>query len=254
MKTFYRLLNYELGELLWGVLVLCSGLIVTSWIMMNNELNQYYRNSLFERFEHIYEASGLPTLFLIFFIALLLLFIHSIYKSYWGSKSIYTLLTLPVKREMLYWSKLSAFLISAFMLWMSQLVSVFVCYRLMIHKLADNSDGLMSNGLLLAFIRSDFLRLLWPYGAINIISTICLLLVIVTGVYYWSLCERSKRKWSWLLLPIVLWLISSAIGMRLNPIYEYSNVKIIMNSLILFALSGMFMWYSIHLLKKGAVV
>lgn len=249
-------MNYELGELLRDVLLLCGAFIAASLILVANELSHYSSYSVHERFEDIYNASGMPILFLLGMLLLVAIFIKSIYAAYWGSKSIYTLLTLPVKREVLYLSKLCAFAISTMLLLCAQLIGFVLSYRYMVQKVASYSSGEfeMTNGLFLAFIRSDFMRLLWPYGAMNLISTVSICLVILTGVYYLAICERSRRKWGWVLLPVVLWLLIDVIGRRLEPVYEYSTIKVAINSVLLLAISVVFIWHSIHLMKKSAIV
>lgn len=255
MRAFYRLLNYELGELLRGMLLLCAALIAASWLLVRNELKHYNSQAVHERFEDVYRASGMPIVFLLCMLVLLVLWAKSIYSAYWGSKSIYTLLTLPVKRAALYWSKLCAFGISLMLLLSSQLAGFVLAYRVMDNKIAGYSEGQfeMSNGLFLAFIRSDFMRLLWSYDPVNLLSTASIVIVITTGLYYGVICERSKRKWGWVLFPIAIWLMIVVISARLNPVYDYHTLQIVSYSAVLLAISAIFIWHSIHVLKKGAI-
>jgi len=255
VKAFYRLLNYEFGELLRGVLILCGGLIAASWIFVRIELKDYSSYTVHERFEDIYSSSGMPIVFLVFMLALLALFVKSIYSAYWGSKSVYTLLTLPVKREVLYFSKLTAFGISVLLLLSSQLTGFVLAYRYMADKVSSYSEGQfeMTNGLFLAFIRSDFMRLLWPYGFLNILSTASILIVLITGVYYVVLCDRSKRRLSITLFIACFFILFLMIGARLDPVYTYDPAKIVTGCAVLLAISVVFIWHSIYLLKKGTV-
>lgn len=256
MKRFYRLLNAQLGELLIGMLLLCAGLITASWLLIHIQIKDYNFYSVHERFEDIYHASGMPIVFLLCLIGVFALFIKSFYAAYWGSKSIYTLLTLPMKREIFYLSKLCSLIISVLMLLCAQLVGFIIAYRYMEVKVASYSSGQfdMANGLFLAFIRSDFMRLLYPYGSVNVLSTVSIFVVLITGVFYVVICERSQRRWGPAMIPIVSWLIMTAIQTRLGAIYSNDPVKMVLiYSLAMLVISVACVWHSVVLLKKGAI-
>lgn len=255
MKRFYRLLNAQFGELLRGVLLLCAGLIVASWLLVHFKIKEYSVYSVHERFEDIYRSSGMPIVFLICLLGVIALFVRSFYAAYWGSKSIYTLLTLPMKREVFYLSKLCSLAISLLLLLCAQLAGFISAYRYMEYTVSGYGNGQfkMTNGLFLAFIRSDLMRLIWPYGFVNMLSTISIFIVIITGVLYVILCERSDRKWGVAVMVTAFWLIYIIIIMRLDAIINYDAVKIILCSAALLVISIACVWHSIVLLKKGAI-
>jgi len=248
-------MNAQFSEMIIGVLLLCAGLIAASWLLVSYRIKDYNIYAVHERFEDIYNASGMPIVFLLCLLGVIALFIKSFYSAYWGSKSIYTLLTLPVKREILYLSKLCSFAISMLMLLCAQLVGFIMAYCYMELKVASYSEGQfdMTNGLFLAFIRSDLMRLLWPYDFVNILSTVSIFIVIIAGVYYIVICERSQRRWGVILMVIVSWLINIVVNIRLDTIFNYDSLKIILYSATLLVISAACVWHSIVLIKKGAI-
>ena len=260
MRQFYRLMNAQFSELVISVLSLCVTLIAASWLLVLYKIKDYNQYAVHERFEDIYAASGMPIVFLICVLAVIAIFVKSFYSSYWGSKSIYTLLTLPVKRELVYLSKLCSFGISILMLLCAQLLGFILAYNYMASKIANYSNGELevTNGLFLAFIRSDFMRLLWPYGFANVLSTVSIFIVIITWVYHLVLCERSQRRLGGALIAAVFWPIYLVVTMRLDAFSSqgsfnsYDSSKLILYSAILLVISVICVWHSIVLLRKGA--
>jgi len=213
-------------------------------------------SNIYKRFEVIYSSSGCIIIFLIYFAVLCVYLLKSIYTQYWGSKSIYTLLSLPVKREAVYFSKLAAFFIAFLVFFAAQLISVLLSYSIVASKVSRIQEGeyLMNNGLFLAFIRSGFLRIILPLTAESIVSTASIVITIVITVYYGALCERSKRYWGFIFIAASVFLIIFVLNYRMGkPAFytEYKNLYIY--SGVLFSLSGLFLWHSIKLVKTGAI-
>ncbi|XEC96185.1 hypothetical protein AB6A23_06395 [Paenibacillus tarimensis] len=255
MRGYYRLLNHEFSSMLRAVVFLCVGTIVSPLLFLNAAMKGYDRYSVHQRFEDIYASSGCIIVFLIYFAALCVFFLKSIYANYWGSKSIYTYLTLPVKREAVYFSKLSAFSVCMMMLLASQLVSVMLGYSLVTAKVASIHEGeyVMNNGLFLAFIRSDFLRLLLPLSFSGLLSTVSIGIALITGVYYGALCERSKRYWGFIFIVAALAVMINVLGKRTEQSFYTPGNHLYLASAALLVLSGFFVWHSIRLMKKGAI-
>jgi len=255
MKAFYRLLNYEFGELLKEVLIICGGLIVTTLIFIQIELTNYNSFTVHERYEDIFRSSGGPIIFLVFLVLLLALYVIATNAPYMGSRSIYTFLTLPVKRELLYFSKLTAFLIGMLMLLAAQLISYRLGYGIMMNKIEGYADGqyVMMNGLFLSLIRSDFMQMLWPSSLLGITATVSVLVTLVTGLYYVLLCERSKKRWGNVLIVLAFNLISRSVLLRIEHIDSFEIKSIIIVTVLLFIFNIVFIWHSLSLIKKGAV-
>jgi hypothetical protein len=253
MIKLYKILNYEVSQHLAKVLIICAGTLVSPLMLLNRAID--YSN-YYKRFETIYESSGYIIVFAVFFAAICGICFQSFYSNYFGSKSIYTLVTIPMKREAIYFSKLISFFIYFLMFFAAQLISVFIAHGMISSQVARCEDGkyLINNSLFLAFIRSGFLRILMPLGLEGIVSTVSMFAVIVCGLYYAMLCERSKRFWGFAPIAAVIYILVRVITYRLNQgaLYpEYVNLYVF--SIILFCFCGFFIWHGIRLYKRGAI-
>jgi hypothetical protein len=254
MRKFYKLLNYEVSRNLAKVLLICIGAIISPIGFINGALSDY--SNLHKRFETIYESSGCVIVFAIYFAALCGICIQSFYSNYFGSKSIYTLIALPMKREGIYFSKLISFFIYFLMFFASQLISIFIAYSIVNSKVAQFDQGryLMNNGLFLAFVRSGFLRILLPLGLEGIISTISMFIVIVCSLYYGLVCERSKRYWGFMPIGATIFFLIRVITYRLNQgIISWEYVNLYIYSVVFLGLSVFYTWHGIKLVKRGAI-
>jgi len=256
MKGFYRLVTIELSSLLSGLLILCIGIIAIPQLLLMSELKRYSVYTGQERFEAIYTSAGCMMVFIVGLAVLCGLFIYNIYSGYQGSKSIYTYLTLPVRRETVYSSKLAAYAISLLLFIAAQLISARFGYGIVASRIANYNDGqmVMTNGLFLAFTRSEFLRMLLPLSWNGLLSSFSMLAAIVSGLYYGVLCERSKR-YGWLaLIAVAIILIIQELSYRMGmPVYYASFSDLYLRSGLLLILSG---WYVVHgsrLVVKGAI-
>lgn len=256
MKGLYRLINIEFAKWLVFIVLLCFAAIITPLIVLYNQLKNYNAYTVNARFEDLYASSGSMMWFMIFVVLVCAFFLKTVYADYWGSKSIYTYLTLPVKREALYFSKLFVFATCLLMLLVSQLISIRLGYTLYASKVGSYGEGqfVMHNGFFLAMIRSEFFRLLLPLNFSRILSTLGMFLVVATGIYYGALCERSRKYYGFAAIVAAIWITMNVIGYRMNEQIHYSELKdLYVSSASLFVLSAFFVWHSLRILKKGAV-
>jgi len=254
MLKFYKLLNYEVSRNLTKVLIICFGVIISPIGFINGMLSDY--SNLHKRFETIYESSGCIIVFAVYFAAICGICIQSFYSNYTGSKSIYTLMTLPMKREGVYFSKLISYFIYFLMFFAAQLISIFISYNIVYTKVAQFDQGkyLMNNGLFLAFVRSGFLRILLPLGPEGIISTISMFIVIICSLYYGLICERSKRYWGFVPIAATVFLLIRVITYRLNQgIISWEYVNLYVYSIVFLGMSAFYIWHGIKLVKRGAI-
>ncbi|MGZ9583119.1 hypothetical protein [Paenibacillus marinisediminis] len=256
MKGYYRLLNVELSVMLRAVLLLSLGTVITPLFLLRSAMYEPNTTHMIERFEDLYVSSGGMTAQFIFLAAFGAYFLKTIYASYWGSKSIYTYLTLPVRREMLYLSKLSAGILCLLLLLAAQLISMLISYQ-MFHSIVFNyssGEHVMSNGLFLSFVRSEYVRLILPFSLKGAISTFAIIVTFVTGLYYGAICERSKRYWGYVVLFAAAILLFNVLTYRLSPPSElYSHKNLYLNSAVLLGLSGYFIWHSMRLIRRSAI-
>ncbi|MCC3375208.1 hypothetical protein [Cohnella sp. REN36] len=256
MRGLYRLLNLEFGQWLGFLALLFAGAVLAPLYLLDAAAKDYNLLANHVRFEDLYAASGCPLLFFLLLLLLCAYFLKTVYAGYWGSKSVYTYLTIPVRRESLYWSKLMVFLLSLLLLLVAQLLSIRIGYAIVIDRVSAYQEGnmVMHNGLFLAFVRSDFFRLLLPFHFSRILSSISLLLVIATGFYYAALCERSRKYAGFALIGITAIVAYKVLVYRLNEASHAWPLKnLYPSSLILLALSGYFVWHSLRWIRRGTI-
>lgn len=257
MKGLNRLFYDDFSRLCKASITISVGILVATHMLLSSVIKEIHEHSIHERFEDVYASAGGPTLFWIGFIALSAWFILSFYEHYWGSKGIYTLLTLPVSRNALYTSRMLSFVIHVLVLIAAQIVTVYWTYHLWIRRLESlDGDFVMNNGLFLAFIRSDFLRLIFPLSLEGLICSLGLVLVSTTGIFYGILCERSKRYWGFIALGVAGYVTLKAIQSRTAEPLQSPYMSAWSGSvygLILLAISGLSIWHSLRMIRKGAI-
>ncbi|MHA6482482.1 hypothetical protein ACX1C1_11350 [Paenibacillus sp. strain BS8-2] len=255
MRSFYRLLQYEFGLMLRGTLLLALGSIVTPLLFLNVMLEQDFAEV--RSYEHLFEESGALLVLFIYFIALLVLFLKSVYADYWGGKSIYTMLTLPVRRERLYLAKLTSFMVAIAVIWGAAALSIHLGFGLLDYKVlrATNGLGVPENGMFLTVLRSEFLSFIMPIRMNELLSTISILVVITTGIYYAALCERSKRYWGFVVAAAALLLIIRVLVYRFSlPLSYPTDFNLNLSSLILIGFALWFAGHGLRLVKRGGIV
>lgn len=256
LVLLYRLANDEFSKWLWPISLLCMAMVVVTPWFLRAAVRDYSPYTVHERFEDLYLASGCIPAFVICLILLCGYFLVTIYADYWGSKAIYTYLTLPARRESVYFSKLLAFLVCLLLLLAAHLIGVRIGCGLVMEKIGSYADGqfVMNNAWFLASIRSPFLRLILPPGFSGMLSTFSILLAAAAAIYYGALSERSKRRRGFLPIGIAVYLMVDIIGYRLQHfIYDFSYSKLYVNSALLLLLSVFFIGHSLRLIRKGAI-
>jgi len=256
MKGFYRLINFEFSKWLGFLSLSCAASLLGPIILMYGQVKSYSEYVLNDRFEELYVSSGGMILFLLLLALACAYFLKTVYADYWGGKSIYTFLTLPMKREALYFSRLIVFATGLLLLLASHLIGIRLGYALFAAKTASYGDGqfFMHNGFFLAMIRSEFFRLLLPLSFSRILSTFAILSAVATGFHYGALCERSRRYWGFVPVVAAVWLIIDVISYRLNEADNYyDSTGLYINSAWLLALSLLFVLNGLRLVRRGAI-
>lgn len=256
MKGLYRLLNIQFVSMLPVLFILTAGMMITPYILLQSAVEKLNENSVHPRFESLYFSTGCKTALFVFIAGYCVYFLVKQYNGYWGSKSIYTYLTLPVKREAYYWSNLLSLMIGLLLLFAAHLVSIRWGYSAYVDHIGRYADGkfVMHNGMFLAFVRSNFLKILLPASINGWVASISMFVSLTTGLYYAFLCERGRRHW------FIILVIATGLTMRyiLNarieaPSMDWTIAKLYTYSVILFLLSGFFVWHSIRLVRKGVI-
>jgi hypothetical protein len=256
MKGLYRLLNIQFASMLPVLLILAAGMIITPYILLQSAVEKLNENSVHPRFETLYFTSGCKTALFVFMAVFCVYFLVKQYNGYWGSKSIYTYLTLPVKREAYYWSNLLSFMIGLLLLLAAHLLAIRWGYSAYVNHIGSYADGrfVMHNGLFLAFIRSSFLKMLLPVSISGWVASISILASLATGLYYAFLCERGRRHWFIILVVAAGWIMRHIMNAQLEaPTLEWTITKLYTYSIILLFLSGFFVWHGMRLVRKGVI-
>jgi hypothetical protein len=259
MRAWYRLFNHEIVSMIRAAGLIGIGMVVFPFLLVRFRIVQEVNLSQTSRFEDLYADAGGTLVFGVGLAAMLAFFLARVYGHYghYGkTKSIDTLLALPVRREAIYFARIGAFAVCLLLVWAAELIGVQGCYAYAAAQPTATDDGRFAtaNGLFLAFVRSPFLRLILPQSPIGWLSTWSLLLVLLTGVYYGALCERSRRYWGFIPLGVAAAWMIRALTMRLDdPASAPAVSEMAVDSAALIAFSAFFMWHSLQLIKKGAV-
>ncbi|MEO3946807.1 hypothetical protein [Gorillibacterium sp. CAU 1737] len=256
MKTFYRLFAHEFGQLRGITLLLAAIAMGGPLLLLRLELKNQGSRPV-PRYEDLFDASGSAALYGSLLVLTLLSFLLVFYSAYWRGKSIYTSLTLPAPREMLYASKLLALLTSLLAVYSAELIGIRLGYAYSLDKLqAIGVEHPMNNGLFLAFLRGDFLRFLLPHDPTRLLSNAAILLAVTSGILYAVLCERSRKGWGALPLTVGAITILRVLAYRLSEsdrVWELSGRSLLGSSLFLLALTIWFIWRGIRFYQRGAI-
>lgn len=253
MKNYYRLVNYHLLSIIKPLMLIYAGTIASILILLGTAVQDY--SNKYSRFERLFVSSGCVIAFAACFAAICCLCIASIYAGYWKSKSIYTILALPVRRGIIYFSGLTAFFICLVGFIASSLIGIFLGYAFFAPTLVRITNGLvyyprMQNGLFLALIRSELFRLLIPLSAEGFISSLSILTATASTLYYSVLCERSRKY----LLLLTGFAVSVFTIYTIVQRMKMSNANMYINSFILLACSAIFIWHGATLVRRSSIV
>lgn len=254
MKSFYRLSQYQFRAMAWPASILCCAAFLSPSLLLAYKLRGFNEYSVPERFENLLSSSGIILAFGMAMALMCLAFLSTFYSGYRGSKSIYTFLTLPLRRETLYFSKLLALAVWITVLCAAGLLGILAGYSYSQSRIGSVMNGayLMDNALFLAFIRSGFLRVLLPLSLPGVLSTLAVAAATATGLFYSVLCERSRFYWGMAAAALAGWLSVHVISRRMDMPDFYPMIES-RNTLLLFGFSIFFVWHSIRLLKKGEI-
>lgn len=260
MKNFYRLCRFQFWNIGIKSFFVCIALLLFQLIAFSN---QFFGSGI--RLEQFMQRSGYSTMFFIALALILIIIAVSVYERYLGSKSIYTVMSLPVGKAHIYFSFIIPGIIAILMLCFTQIISVHISYQITLYKMAY-ARGMfssiapmqpikvdyMNNAVFLSFVRYDYLRLLLPLNLLDLARSVSLLVAPVITVIYFAFCERS-RKYDGMVLVllqcILLWQIVRNIN---NTNFTNSATIVVISISFLFSLLCAFLTY--RLMKNNDVV
>ena len=169
--------------------------------------------------EQAMSSAGFAPLFLVMLVVSMVILGWSIAKRWVGSKSIYTLCSLPTSRTWLYLCWLISGILLIVLLAAGQFISIKLAHnqyeKIIIEYLFENPDApevpLMSNSLFYAFIRWDFLRPFLPYtfseamiSLIFLVSPAALTVRLSLGIFSRKLPAALLASGLWLMMIMIV--------------------------------------------------
>lgn len=246
MKKLFYLINFELSNMLKKLILLCACMIaiesVSFLVILFNTKNHYLR------FEELLDKAGYPLMFYIFLGLLLVIIAFGFYQNYFGSKSIYTLLTLPSKRGHVYLGKYISGLLCSLMLAAVQIIGVFLAYSLYLYAFSDIPR--MNNALFLAFIRSEFLRMLLPFDFLSLVASIICINSLIVLILFAVIGERSRNYFSPVVFSIILFRIFAVIPTVYRN--EISGTLVALAGALI--LTAMMIFYSLKTIERSGIL
>ncbi len=193
MKIFARLTAFCFARFQKPIGILCIATLLLPPLMMYINLRNGIVPGL--RFETMMSRAGLEMLFAVVYAMYLVGVAFSTTADIVGTKSIYTLLSIPGGSKWIYISKLIAALMWGLMLLACLLLSVLMSYGIYasFYRQEYYIDFFMKNGLFLAFVRSPLLRMLLPMSLITSLLSLLLGLGSVQAALFSSLAWHWKR-------------------------------------------------------------
>lgn len=255
MKRFYRLLNYDFNiifKFMCGIsliLIIGQNLLLSSYVSNNSP-------SAYIPFDKLIDMSGVPFVFYFCMVMSAACCVYSVVANFIGSKSIYTLMSLPGMRKKVYFSKLTTGAAALLMLFAAQLISIFIGFMLFSTSITTYENGNVTserpvNGLFLAFTRSEFLRVLFPISPESFISTAAIIISVLCGIYFVIFCIQSGKYINILITFINIVTVIYIVNYRVNELRGLKHHNLYIFSSFFIAVSVYYIWQSITWVEQG---
>lgn len=238
MKRYNTLLNLEFNALFLPLCVLTGVMAVIEAILFGMAL---WYVDVEAPFAYLLDSSGIPIVFALAFAALLMLISLRFAQNYAPSKSIYALLTLPVRREQVYLAKLSASLLAGFCIVAAQLALLLLALAAFknIPVFSWHPPVYRGNGksamLYLALLDSRFLRMLFPPDVFSLAFSLSVLCGVVCLALSVSAQARSGQT-ARVVITAAVWLLLVLVTF---PLADYKLLQSILKlaALVIFPFS-----------------
>ncbi len=255
--TFLKLVRFELERRLTLVLILADAAFaaptaaVYGYIKTGGVINRYVK------FEDAFTGGGGPIYFYVLLAILVFIIIRAVYADFVDSKSIYTLLSLPVKRQNLFFAKLLAFyawLVMLLAATYSGTIFSYSVFRMIVNSALSYTPGGYSfrNGFLLALIRLPFFKLVMPISPQGCLLSVTLAVTLVCSVFFLALCERARDR---LFIPYIIAYGYSAVVVTSGILNQNQyNTAFFIFAAGHAALSVLAICYGLRLVKRAYIV
>jgi hypothetical protein len=143
-------------------------------------------------FEGIIPYTSMEVFFAVAFILCLCVIPLVFFSFFYKSKSIYTLVQVQPGKNSIYNSFLISGLINLLGLWLSQVISIFICYAFYKNK----------SGLFLSVVRLDFFRIFFPFSVIEWLHFVFIIVTSVLAAIYiiTIIMKRNYRRFFYVAL------------------------------------------------------
>ena len=248
MKSLVNMISFEFRRIAPYVYAICGGLLVVqliSFLFCRTKIELQYCN-----FEVLLELSNYPLIFLFAFITVLMVNCFSFSQNYFGSKSIYTLMSLPSNRNNIYISKMISGLIAVLFVVVVQIFGVFLTYRI---YLVGQTYLPIQNGLFMVFMRTKFLRSIMPFDFISfLVMIICAVSLVAATLHVFICIKRSSLINMAIVSIIVLWTTQTINNDRMELFNDLTHLIIVLGLLLLTLIY--MIAYSLESINKGRIL
>lgn len=258
MKNLYSLINFEFRTIYKLVLGI-SVLLIAGQNLLLYLAGRDYLSGKYIPFEKLISISGAPVLFYICCAMLTACCVYNAAANYIGSKSIYTLMTLPQSRSLIFIAKVTSAAVGMLMLAASQVISIFTGYFLFASPISSVENGQLVlqkpvNGLFLAFVRSDFLRILFPLNLESLLSTVFISVSVLLAVFFVIFCVQSHRYMNMGISLINIILVIYVLMYRINVMDGWRKQNLYLYSLVFAGLVVYYIRQSIKWMDRGSIL
>ncbi|TYQ17759.1 UNVERIFIED_CONTAM: hypothetical protein Cloal_0127 [Acetivibrio alkalicellulosi] len=202
MKKVLYLVNFEFRRI-FAKLVLTAGAMLLAQISIFLIVLAMDKN-YYLRFEHLLDLSFYHDIFKFTCGVIIFIAAYNNYQDIYGIRNINHLNTIPIKKKFIYLSKYISAMMSVLVIYAAQITNIFVTYK--IYVSTHNEIPKMSNGLLLAFARSDFLRLLFPFDIRMFVENYIAVFLVVYMFLFIAIWLKNKDFTRIIVVSLVLWL------------------------------------------------
>ena len=146
------------------------------------------------------------------------------------------------------------------MLIAAQFISIFCGFLLFSTSIRSYKEDIIIlekpvNALFLAFLRSDFLRMLFPLSIESLFSTISIFVSIICGVYY-VVFSIQARKYIYIGLALInIILIIFVLTYQRNALSGiWKDHNLFIYSVLFIVLAAFYVWQSIRWIKRSSTL
>lgn len=262
MKKLFFYIAFEFRTLYWKLLAVAVLLLGLQNLLFHQAIDQAAGYSVFPvRFEELMASFPCSLLFYVALVLSMGLGVLLLLRDSFRTKSMYTLLTVPVPRSIPFAAKLLATLLGVLTVYTVQLLSVCLFYAQFVSRIPE--EARMHNGLYLAFLRSDFLAALFPLSPdallVNLLTVVCVAMAIFYAVLviqhrrlqgfllmvWLYLCIRVMNEAYWLGMPVFF-----RLGFQ-RSFYTYEAPQFYVSLALLVVCSGLMTWLGYRIYRSG---